>query len=652
VARRGPDGIEALFLRILTPRAGLDRVGTHALSSLLLLAGAALLAVLLGLPREAFRDALRRAVRSYSKRLILVITLLILVPLLLLNAVLLQGLGERLKSQQLAAGEAAITAAQRVLGEYVLTLEPGFGLSTALDDPLLVWLASVVHRDVSLYWGSSLYASSRRELFTAGVLPHRIPGEVFEKLSLLGYGIAYRTSHAGDTTYVELYAPLRVPGAPAGEGGLALSVPLLVQQEEAEAELARLRRQAVLGTAALFLLLVAVGTRLARNFTRPLTELVRGTQRIATGAASLDVAPEEIELQALAEAIDRMAGHISEGRSRLLREKQVVERVVDNIAAGVVSLDADRRILMVNRVASQMLQVTPGERLPRSLASRAALAPVEEFLSQAGNEPRRATVRVPAEAGEREWTLIWVPVPGPGEPSALLVVEDSTEVLRGQRLEAWAEMARIIAHEIKNPLTPIRLSAEHMREVWAGDRPRFEAVFERCTTNILRQVEELRAIASEFSAYSRIPRLDPQPGDLVRTVADVVEGYAAAPPEGAQVGFAAEPPAIAARFDARLLGRAVRNLLENALRASGPGGSVEVAVAGDDGQARISVLDSGPGVPPALLPRIFDPYFSTHAAGTGLGLPIARRIAEEHGGRIEAGNVPGGGFEVVITIPL
>ncbi len=652
LARRGADGFEAIFLPLLGARTALDRVGTHALSALLLLAGAALLAVLLGLPRVAFRDALRRAVRSYSKRLMLVFTLLLLVPLLLFNAVLVRGLEDRLQRQQRAAGEAAITAAQRVLGEYVLTLEPGFSLGTALDDRLLVWLASVVHRDVNLYWGSSLYASSRRELFTAGVLPRRIPGEVFERLSLLGYGIAARTSHAGGTRYLELYAPLRVPGAPAGEGGLALSMPLLAQQEEAAAELARLRRQAVLGTAALFLLLVAIGTRLARSFTRPLMELVRGTQRIAAGAASLDVAPEELELQALAEAIDRMARRIAEGRSRLLREKQVVERMVENITAGVVSLDADRRIVMPNRVAGQLLGVLPGERLPRALAARENLRPVAEFVDQAGGEPRQSTVRIAAAGGEREWTLVWVPVPGAGEPAALLVVEDATEVLRGQRLEAWAEMARIIAHEIKNPLTPIRLSAEHMREVYASDPERFAEVFERCTANILRQVEELRTIASEFSAYSRIPRLDPQPGDLVRTVAEVVEAYSAAPPQEAHLSLHAGQPAIAARFDAKLLGRAVRNLLENALRVCGPGGRVEVTVERRDGEARIAVADSGPGVPADVLPRIFDPYFSTHAAGTGLGLPIARRIAEEHGGRIEAGNRPGGGFEVAITMPL
>jgi two-component system nitrogen regulation sensor histidine kinase NtrY len=247
--------------------------------------------------------------------------------------------------------------------------------------------------------------------------------------------------------------------------------------------------------------------------------------------------------------------------------------------------------------------------------------------------------------------VLWVPVPGEGEPAALLVVEDATEILRGQRLLAWAEMARIIAHEIKNPLTPIRLSAEHMREVYRRDPEHFEKVFERCTTNILTQVDELRSIAAEFSAYSAIPRIDLKPGDLTAAVAGLVEGYRAAPPEGVAVDLETDG-AIPVRFDAKLLGRAIRNLLENALRASAGGGRVTVRVERNDGQARVSVLDTGPGVAPDLLTRIFDPYFSTHDTGTGLGLPIARRIAEEHGGGIAARNRAEGGLEVTITLPV
>jgi nitrogen fixation/metabolism regulation signal transduction histidine kinase len=212
-------------------------------------------------------------------------------------------------------------------------------------------------------------------------------------------------------------------------------------------------------------------------------------------------------------------------------------------------------------------------------------------------------------------------------------------------------MARMIAHEIKNPLTPIRLSAEHMREVYANDPESFDRVFERCTTNILAQVDELRSIASEFSAYSAIPRIDPQPGDLAAAISDLVGGYRAAPPEGVIVDWVTDGP-VPARFDAKLLGRAVRNLLENALRASAGGGRVTVKVEREVGQARIAVLDEGPGVRPELLGRIFDPYFSTHDTGTGLGLPIARRIAEEHGGAITARNRPQGGLEVAITLPV
>src|SRR6185436_18705385 len=148
-----------------------------------------------------------------------------------------------------------------------------------------------------------------------------------------------------------------------------------------------------------------------------------------------------------------------ETHGRLVREKQVIERMVENITSGVVSLDGNRRVLLHNRVAEQLLGTRVGESLEEAVGRNEKLAAVSEFLRTAGREMERASVRLPGGAGgEQEWQLVWVPVPGEGEPTALLVVEDATEVLRGQRLQAWAEMARIIAHEIKNPLTPIRLS--------------------------------------------------------------------------------------------------------------------------------------------------------------------------------------------------
>ena len=571
-----------------------------------------------------------------------------------MNVVVVRLLEDRLQEEQQADGRAALASAQQVLGEYILSLQPGFGIDAALDDELLIWLSSVVHHEVNLYWRSNVYASSKPELFTAGFLPKRIPGEMFSRLTLLGHEVSSRVNRAGEVEYLELYAPLTVPGVPLGQSRLFLSIPLLAQQEETEAEIGAMRRAAVLGTSILLLVVAALGSRLARGFTNPLMEIVEGTQRIAGGETSLRLQPTELELATLVEAIDRMAGRIAEGRRQILREKHVVEMVVENITAGVVSLDRERRVLTANRVALELLACEVGQPIEATLEADARLQPIAAWLDRAGDRLSQETAQLEDRDSDerREWSLVWAPLPGPGEPSALLVVEDVTEVLRGQRLQAWAEMARMIAHEIKNPLTPIRLSAEHLREVYATDPEGLEGVFESCTANILKQVGELQEIASEFSTYSRIPKMNATRGDLIAVVREIVEAYRTAPPRGVEISFATPCEEVIAEFDSRLVSRALRNLIENALNATPAEGRVAVGIEVADGQARITVTDNGPGVEPEMLSRIFEPYFSTNDSGTGLGLPIARRIAEEHHGGITAHNRSQGGLQVTLTLPV
>jgi len=410
------------------------------------------------------------------------------------------------------------------------------------------------------------------------------------------------------------------------------------------------RERALMATLAVALAAAAAGALLARRFTRPIHALVDGTRRIADGASSLGFRPGEQELELLAEAIDRMAARIAEGRSRLLDEKRLVERVVENVTAAVVGLDRDGRVLLANELARRWMSASPGE----LLASCELVVQQPDLARALVRAPAGGpvTVRLVGAGNDRDWTLVRVPLPGGGEPSELVVIEDVTDVVRAQRLDAWAAMARIIAHEIKNPLTPIRLSAEHLREVWQRDREHFAPVLDRCLDNILAQVEDLRRTASEFSLYSEIPRMEPAAGDLVAAVGEVVEAYRAAPPAGVEILW--RPPAgeVRTQFDRRLVTRAVRNLIENAVRASASAGRVEVGVSRDEGGARIRVSDAGPGVEPELLGRILEPYFSTQSGGTGLGLPIARRVAEEHGGSLSLRNRPQGGLEVTVTIPL
>ncbi len=671
---REDDGVEVLYLPRLGLLAGLERVGGHALGSVALVALVAALALAFALPRRALRDLFERTFRSYSKRLILVYTVLLLLPLIALNLFLLRDFEARLGREQMSHARGAIGSARLFLLDYLLRLEPGSSIETRLNRPLLEGVASVVEHQVNLYWGSRFYASSQNELYAAGLLPERIPGEIYARLAFDGQEMAFRRRRGGKIDYLEFYAPVPIPGTEPSQRGFFLSVPLLEQEKEVERDLATLRRRAVLVTTALFLLLTAVGSRLAKSFTTPIMELIEGTRRIAAGAPFLTVTPRERELSALADAVDEMARRFASGRKKLLAEKQVVERIVANITSAVVSLDRERRVLLHNHRAAELLGIEKGMLIGEALADDERLRGVAEFLRRAGDEPQQETLQISPptpqqispptpqgpqqlvdvdEGGEsREWALVWVPIPGSEDPAALLVVDDVTEVVRGQRLEAWAEMARIIAHEIKNPLTPLRLSTEHMRRVFATDREQFEPVFERCTDNILSQVEELKDIASEFSIYSRIPRAELRPGDLVATLKEVVAAYGDGEGRGVTIDFVCNLEELPARFDKKLLGRAIRNLLENAIRANSGRGTIELGLERREGAAAIRVADSGPGVEPKTLRRIFEPYFSTYESGTGLGLAITRRVVEEHGGRIEARNRPAGGLEVLTTLPL
>jgi len=644
---------EVLFLGSQRPLQTVERMGVQVLGTLIL-AAAVVLCLLLagGLSLSTLTGVWQRIYRSYSRKLLLIFGMLLLLTLLMLSIALLGVLGERLGRTQEAAAERAMEAAQHVLGEYVLSLDPGFGVDTALDDALLGWLSRVIQHEVNLYWGSTLYASSNPELFTAGFLPSRLPGEIYSQVALEAASRASRVTYANRERYVELFAPLRIPGIRSQET-LFLSIPLLAQQQQTDRSIAELRTRAILVAFALLLAAVGVASRLSHNFTRPLMELIAGTEAIAGGADSIDLQPTELELAALVKAINDMAGKISEARQRLVREKQVVEKMVQNITAGIVSLDSERRILLRNRVAAETLGLEVGESLDEALAGDERFRPLSDFLATAGSEPRQSTLVVHPDKGqEREWSVVWVPMPGDGEPTSLLVVEDVSEVLRGQRLQAWAEMARMIAHEIKNPLTPIRLSTEHMVEVHRTHPEAFEEVFERCSRNILRQVDELHDIASEFSTYSRIPHVQRRQEDLTDAVREVVDSYRAAPPKGIAITLESSAEVCTLPLDRRLFGRALRNLLENALRASADGGEVEVAVRKQPHEIVLTVSDRGPGVNDETLAHMFDPYFSADSDGTGLGLPISRSIIEQHDGTLTAENRSGGGLRATIRLPL
>jgi signal transduction histidine kinase len=224
---------------------------------------------------------------------------------------------------------------------------------------------------------------------------------------------------------------------------------------------------------------------------------------------------------------------------------------------------------------------------------------------------------------------------------------------RSNRLAAWAEMARQVAHEVKNPLTPIQLSAEHLRRVYRDGSVDFGPTLETCTQVILKQVRTLRGLVTEFSAFARPPGAVLETQDPAAVLREVLRPYEAGLSPAVQLRFEADPGVPLIQADRRLFERAVVNLLENALQAVGDSGRITVRLRRvEGGRLQIEVEDSGPGVVPEIRDRVFEPFFSTKTSGSGLGLALVKRIAEDHGGGVSLEDAPGGGTRAVLWLPL
>jgi nitrogen fixation/metabolism regulation signal transduction histidine kinase len=225
------------------------------------------------------------------------------------------------------------------------------------------------------------------------------------------------------------------------------------------------------------------------------------------------------------------------------------------------------------------------------------------------------------------------------------------ELKRSQRLSAWAEMARQVAHEIKNPLTPIQLSAEHLRRVHTDRGEPMSPVLQQCVDSILTQVKLLRQISSEFSSFASSPTVRPADVDLGELAGEIVAPYRTGLPAGLELQLDVEPRLPPVRADRTLLGRAVTNLIENGLHAMPDGGRLAISVTRDQRSVVLRVADTGVGMDQEALERAFEPYFSTKATGTGLGLPIARRNVEVNGGTIAVESARGRGTTVTVRMP-
>jgi two-component system nitrogen regulation sensor histidine kinase NtrY len=409
---------------------------------------------------------------------------------------------------------------------------------------------------------------------------------------------------------------------------------------------------------------VWTGQYLARQITDPLSSLVDGTRAISSGDLSHRITAEAgDEIGHLIRSFNAMVAELQRNAREIEERRRYIETLLENAPVGVLSLDPEGRVATLNRAALRILRLEAAE---ETLGR-----PVESILTGEHLAPLRQTVLEYLRQGqgtlqrEFQFELEGRPVGisavlgglrgSEGEAlGTLVVLEDLTALLRAQKQAAWREVARRIAHEIKNPLTPIQLSAQRiLKRHREGGGEGLGEVVEEAAPTIVREVGTLKQMVDEFSRFARMPALRPSSLDPDAVVEEAVGLYRHDHPEvEIRVDLSREPTRLLA--DRSALKRALVNILDNALEAMGGRGELEVRTAlGEAGSVyRLEVADTGPGISAEDRERLFLPYFSTKRRGTGLGLAIVHRIVTDHGGEIRVEENRPRGTRFVLELPV
>ena len=420
------------------------------------------------------------------------------------------------------------------------------------------------------------------------------------------------------------------------------------------------------------------GFYLAKQITIPLQALAEKTREVASG--HLDFQLEEgtrDEIGTLIDSFNRMTQQLKRSQEALeashrdlqratmeaQQGRRYMEIVLENVATGVISLDEEDRITTLNRAAEEILGLEAEKALGRSYTEvipeeqRSLVHGLIAELRRSGRESLRREVQLGLE--DRSLSLMvhvnQLRDEKTGHMGVVVVFDDLTELQRAQRMVAWKEVARRIAHEIRNPLTPIKLSAERLRKRYLPGPPGEDAgVMDECTRMIIEQVGHLQALVEEFQRFARMPEVQRTPQDLNRLVRDVVAMYSGSHPQ-VEIQFDPGDEMEEVPLDRDQFQRVLINLVNNALAAvPEKGGCIQIRTAFNKKLrvARLEVADNGPGVPPEDKARLFEPYFSTKKGGTGLVLTIVRSIVNDHRGYIRVLDNEPRGTRFVVELPL
>jgi two-component system, NtrC family, nitrogen regulation sensor histidine kinase NtrY len=437
----------------------------------------------------------------------------------------------------------------------------------------------------------------------------------------------------------------------------------LTQTEASAAEYAELeaRRLGIQVNVALMFAVIAltilmasvlIGLNFANWLVAPIRNLMSAANIVSTGDLHVQVPVHKSEgdLAQLGQTFNKMTQELRTQRDELVSasdlidsRRRFIEAVLSSASAGIIGVDASGSVGIMNRSAEKLIGHAESETLDHPLSD--VLPELDDMMKTAREGTQRLVqgqITIVRDGHERNLSVrVSAEQTGQSRDSYIITLDDITDLVSAQRTSAWGDVARRIAHEIKNPLTPIQLSAERIRRKFGKVIIEDKGIFEQCTDTIVRQVDDIRRMVDEFSRFARMPKPVMEGEDVADTVRQAVFLMKVGHPDLDIVAEIKQDP-MRAQFDRRLISQALTNIIKNATEAIEQvppdelgKGRIDVIAAHENDDIVIDVIDNGIGLPKVSRSRLLEPYVTTRAKGTGLGLAIVGRVLEDHGGRIE-----------------
>jgi PAS domain S-box-containing protein len=601
--------------------------------------------------------------KSFYRKILALLILISIIPMIFLSLSIRNYLSDRLMRQIREEGIATAEFAKRAMEDYLFAQEREKDKPEDLiDDNLALLISSWANRDIHIFINDYLVATNKRELFSAGFISSRIDDDIYYQLALAKQPYYTNQYTLGDFSYLVINVPIELP---AINKSTILSTPLMLEQRQVDIEITEINDAIFIATVLLIIFCSVLSYSIARKVSGPIKKLTQSTYQISEGNFDLQVSTKsKDEMKELVESFNLMAKNVKQQQLALRERKEYIEQILLNAPTGVLSLDDKGMITTINPSAVRLLLIRQkkliGLPFLRIITNSRGLKELKSLLMKYLREPQKQLsqeIQIERFGNKMSLRIKFLPLKEREKEisGSIILIEDITDVINSNRLATWAEMARIIAHEIKNPLTPIQLSAEHLKQVIKDQPQGYREISNACIESILNQVSLLRQLSTEFSRYAKFPQLKLSALNIKELINNVVCSYSSLQRDKYELKIHIEEKLPLIKGDKELLRRVFTNIIENSLEAMPDGGTLTINAKLSRRKGlkgiKIEISDSGTGIDEETLKRLFEPYFSTKDSGVGLGLAISKKAIEEHKGEISVTSSPGKGTKITIWLP-